>query len=366
MTECALTPELGSPQHMAEFTRRAIRGRVPVSGSFDLTYRCNLRCVHCYAGHLTSRRACEADELGTAQVLRLLSGAAASGCLTLLFSGGEPMVRPDFAEVYRAARRLGMLVTVFSNATMLSDEVLGALVEYPPLKVEVSVYGASEAVYERVAGVPGSFRRAWQGIDRLTAAGVRVGLKTMILRENAREVAAVEETARRLGMSFRLDPLVTPRLDGHPAPLAQRVDPRTAVDLELASEKRLHDTAAYAARQKAKASAPDLYRCGAGVMAFHLDPAGVLRPCLMSRAHAFPAAGPGFAAAWRQAVAAMSGLRMAAEAECAGCPHVSLCGYCPGLFALETGSVHGHSDYVCKLGETRTAMVAAMTKARIP
>ena len=359
MTDCVRPLELGSPEHMRAFTRRVVRDHVPVSGAFDLTWRCNLRCTHCYVGHAVGRRAEDAGELGTRQVLRLASEAADAGCLYLLLSGGEPFLRPDFPEIYRGVRRLGMLVSVFTNATLLRDDVLAALVEYPPQKVEISVYGASAAVYERVTGVPGSFRRAWRGIDRLLESGVTVGLKTMILRENLHEVAAMEAMATELGLSFRVDPLISPRLDGDPGPLVQRVDPRAAAELELASEKRFADTVAHVARQTATVGAPDLYRCGAGMMTFDLDPQGVLRPCLMCREPAVPAVSVGFGAAWQQVTAAMTDVGLGADADCQGCSLVSLCGYCPGLFALEKGSVYRHPEYACRLGAARSAVIGA-------
>ena len=359
MTGCAQPLEIGSPEYMHEFSRRVVRDRVPVSGAFDLTYRCNLRCSHCYAGHAVGQRPEDAGELGTAEVLRLAAEAAETGCLYLLLSGGEPFLRPDFPQIYRGVRRLGMLVSVFTNATLVRDDVVAALVEYPPQKVEVSVYGASAAVYERVTGVPGSFRSAWRGIDRLLESGVMVGLKTMILRENVHEVAAMEATALDLGLSFRLDPLLSPRLDGDPRPLAQRVDPHAAAALELASEKRLADTVAHVARQAATVGAPDLYRCGAGITTFDLDPRGVMRPCLMCREPAVPAAVAGFGAAWREVTAAMKDVALAADPVCRDCSLVSLCGYCPGLFALESGSLYHRSDYVCRLGEARSAVIGA-------
>ena len=362
MLDCAAGTELGSQEHMAAFTRRAIDAHVPLNGAFDLTYRCGLRCVHCYCGHLVAQRPADAAEMPTATALRLLGEAADAGCMFLLLSGGDPLLHAGFARIYVEARRLGMVVSVFTNATLVTDEVADLLAEYPPRCVDVSVYGASAEVFDRVTGVPGSYRRAWRGIERLLARGVRVSLKTMILRDNLHEVALMERRAEELGLSFRLDPLVTPRLDGDLAPLRQRVEPEAAVALEYASRKRAEDLAAYEAREVALPPTARQYRCGAGVITFNLDPQGVLRPCLLSREHAFDAAAAGFQAAWRAASAAVADPRLPGDPECASCPHVHVCGYCAGLFALETGSAGRHNGYNCGLGVYRSAIISRLHK----
>jgi radical SAM protein with 4Fe4S-binding SPASM domain len=363
LIDCAAMIDLGSPEHMARFTRRAMSERVPFSGAFDLTYRCNLRCVHCYCGHAGGQTAAGASELGTDAALRLLREAADAGCLFMLLSGGEPLLRRDFTEIYLAACRLGIRTTVFTNATLLDERVLAAFRDYPPYLVEVSVYGRSQAVYEAVSGVRGSHAKAMAGIHLLLGAGVRVGLKTMILRDNLNEVAAIESLADDLGCAFRLDALVTPRLDGDPAPLEQRVDPRVAASLELASEKRKREAAAFRDRQMAEPDTPDLFRCRAGVMGFHLDPQGVLRPCLMSQQYGVDAVEMGFAAAWASTVETMRGLRREEDSRCSDCEWRALCGYCPSLFALETGSAHQYSPYVCGLGEQRVGIIDATCEA---
>jgi radical SAM protein with 4Fe4S-binding SPASM domain len=335
-----------------------------MNGSFDLTYRCNFRCVHCYGRHLVGQTRSHAAELETTQVVDLLSEAADAGCLMLLMSGGEPLMREDFIQVYTAARRLGMVVSVFSNASLVTQAHIDTFGEYPPEMVEVSVYGATEATYERITGVPGSFRRARLGIDRLLAGGVRVGLKTMILRDNVEEVADIEAFARDLGVRFRLDPLVTARLDGDPAPLEQRVDPQRAVEIELSSGTRRAELSRFFRRQQAAGvpgtgKAGELYYCGAGIASFHIDPHGFMHPCLLSPAIAYNAVAMGFATAWKAVTAAIDDVTWDGAGMCVDCPTIDLCGYCPGVFALEKASPSRPPEYLCQLGEYRLRGIGA-------
>ncbi len=141
----------------ADFGRRLVNLRVPISGTLELTHRCNLGCVHCYLGSRQDRQHSAEREMTTDEVLSVLDQVAAAGCLNLVLSGGEPLLRRDFAEIYRHARGLGLVVTVFSNATLVTEELVDLFRDYPPYAVDISVYGATPATYEKVTGVAGSF-----------------------------------------------------------------------------------------------------------------------------------------------------------------------------------------------------------------
>jgi MoaA/NifB/PqqE/SkfB family radical SAM enzyme len=367
---CAAQLDLGSSEHMGQVFKRACRERLPVCGGFDLTYRCNFRCVHCYVGHMVGQSRSKAEELTTAQAVALLAAAADAGCLMMLLSGGEPLLREDFIEIYQAAKRLGLIVTVFTNASLVTERHLDAFADSPPHLVEVSVYGATEATYERVTGVPGAFERVRRGIEQLMDRRVPVALKTMILRENVHEVPAMEAWARDLGVRFRLDPAISPRFDGDSSPLGQRVEPETAVALELSTETRRAEVAGFVERQRGAAEcetlpSTHLYRCGAGIASFHLDPLGYLHPCLMARTIAYNSLAIGFGAAWRAVTSAVDQAEWGGAGGCADCPSILLCGYCPGLFELEKATPARPPEYLCRLGETRYGIIDAKRREAV-
>ena len=360
--DCDTRVVFGSSDHLKRVFARVGRERVPMSGTFDLTFRCNYRCVHCYAGHLTAQSPAQAAEMNTEQIIELLTAAADAGCLLLLLSGGEPLLREDFVEIYAAAKKLGLIVTVFTNASLVEEPHLDVFAEFPPHMVEVSVYGVTQATYERVTGVPGSFRRARAGIDRLLDRGVRVGIKTMILRDNVGEISALEAWARDLQVPFRVDPLVTPRLNGDLSPLEQRVDPSLAAELEMGREEVRAGIAKFLSAHERGGSEDvitddRLYRCGAGTGSFHIDPRGLMHPCLMSTAIAYNAISSGFADAWKAVKAEVDQATWDATSACAKCSSILLCGYCPALFHLEDASPSRPPEYLCRLGESRLRVV---------
>ena len=354
--DCGIQPELGSREHLSEVYRRAREDRVPVGCTFDLTHRCNFRCIHCLVGHETAQSRSQAGELTTEQAKSLLKEVADAGCLFLLMSGGEPLLRNDFADIYVEARRLGMVVTVFSNGSLVTAEHVEVFREFTPRMVEITLYGATEATFDRITGTPGSYQRAWRGIERLLDGGIAMGLKSMIMRDNVDEIPAMEARAQELGVTFRLDPVITPRLDGDLSPLLQRVDPEQAAEIELSSHRRRTELTDYLSREYLDAQVEPTdraYRCSAGTVSCHIDPQGFLRPCVMSEELVYNTTTLGYLHAWRAAVAACDQGIWEDAGLCSGCPDIALCGYCAGLFALEQVTPSRPPEYLCRLGRAR-------------
>lgn len=338
-------------ERIAALQQRLRRGAVPVGGSIEPTRRCNLRCVHCYLG--AERAEPGRAELGTDDWRRLIDQAAAAGLIDLVVTGGEPLLRPDFAPLYTHAKNSGLRVTLFTNGTLVDERTAELLRELPPLAVEVSIYGATEATHERVTGVPGSFRLCRRGLELLAGAGVALAVKTVLMTLNIREAAGMARIAADLGASWRFDPAIFPRLDGDRAPLAFRVSPAEAAALDIPDAERAGRWRA--CYEAARSRPPDelLYSCGAGVTSFHVDPSGTLLPCLMSRRPAAAPAATGFAEAWRAVSAGVAALRAHPGYRCNSCDKRNVCGLCPPFFELEGGSLEEPSPYLCELGDRR-------------
>ncbi|MBN2346834.1 MAG: radical SAM protein [Candidatus Aminicenantes bacterium] len=339
-----------------EFSRRISAERVPFSGSLALTHRCNLGCLHCYS------RAGDgpgAAELGMERWLEIIDEIKEAGCLYLLLTGGEPLLREDFASIYSHAKRNGFLVTVFTNATLLDDRLAGLFAELPPRLVEVSLYGAGAETHDRVTGVPGSFFRAWRGIERLVARGIPLGLKSVMMTLNIGEIAAIEERARAIGARFRLDPAVFPTLAGDRSPLALRVPPEQAVAREFSDPRRVDEMREFYSRFRGVRGPDSVYACAAGMSTFHVDPFGKLYPCVMATRHGCELAGAGFLRRWREEMPRVREAVLDAGSPCRTCEWKSVCGYCPGFFGLENGDERVPSAYVCELGRLRYERLTA-------
>jgi radical SAM protein with 4Fe4S-binding SPASM domain len=317
-----------------------------------MTNRCNLRCVHCYLGDERNAESA-ARELDTAFWLSVVDQIADAGCLNLLITGGEPFLRRDFAEIYTHAKRRGLLVSLFTNGTRLDDALLRLFTELPPWFVEISLYGATKETYDRVTTVPGAYEKCLAGVDALVGAGVRVGLKTVILQGNRHEIAAMRRMAEERGALFRVDPAVFPCRDGDLAPLDLRVPPAEAVAIEMADPQRLKGTADLYDRMKGLPADDRLFPCMAGVTTFHVEPSGRLQPCMMADEHGFDLHQGSFREGWESVLLAFREIEVPPGYECNSCERRFLCGLCPAQTKMETGSAERKSEYYCALGQER-------------
>jgi MoaA/NifB/PqqE/SkfB family radical SAM enzyme len=207
---CGQLPRLSDEAYWSEFAEKIERQRIPFSGSIALTHRCNLTCMHCYAKEDTKRREDSSPELNIEQWKKTITEIKAAGCLYLLITGGEPLLRDDFADVYAYAKRQGFLITLFTNGTLVTGEIVKLFRQLPPRRIEITLYGAGAATHDRITGVPGSYECCLRGVEMLLAGGLNVALKSVLMTLNLNEFAAMEKIAQGYGVNFRLDAAIFP------------------------------------------------------------------------------------------------------------------------------------------------------------
>jgi len=327
--------------------------RVPASGSINLTNRCNLNCIHCYLGNRDSHLRSPEKELTTDQWFTVIDQITEAGCLYLLLSGGEVLLRPDFAAIYRKAATSGLLVTVFTNGTLLNEETYALFIDLPPQSIEISLYGAKPETYEAVTGVKGSFQKCLAGIQGLHDHQVRFNLKAMILVQNHREIDKIEQIAQGFGVEFRMDPAVSACLDGNQQPMRCRVDPAAAVQAEISTPEKASRWQQYYNQRKKSPATEYLYNCGAGLTNFHIEPDGTLSPCMMLNRPSFDLTKGSFKDGWTNELIKLRKIKAGNNYLCNTCDINILCSGCPATFELESGSSETCSQYMCDIAKCR-------------
>ena len=325
--------------------------RAPLNCLFEITPTCNLRCQFCYV----ALDPYKGPYLSTAQVFSILDKIEQAGVLWLTLTGGEIFSRRDFADIYRYARGKGLLVTLFTNGTMMNEKLAALFRELPPFLVEVSMYGPTAEVYERTTQIPGSFARFERGLDLLQAAEVPLVLKTPLSTLTQDHLAALTSYAKRRGLRYKVDTTVDPRHDGGDEPVVYRIEPRRL--------KILHEEMdAINGRVRAPTPAPpplpecsdvapgatsnDLYRCGAGRTGFFVDALGNASHCVIDRDPSFPI----LAMSWEELWGKMGEWvtqPLPADAPCSGCTLRKKCASCPARSRLATGSPYLKDTYHC-------------------
>jgi radical SAM protein with 4Fe4S-binding SPASM domain len=295
------------------------------------------------------------DEMSTDQILSCLDQVAEAGCLSLLFSGGEPLLRRDFPTIYERAKKKGFLVSVFTNGTLIDESILDLFDDLPPQGVEISVYGSAASTHDLVTRTPGSFDRCLAGVERLLKRKIRLKLKTILMTLNRHEFSAIQELARSRGLDFRLDPAIFPTFGGDRSPLELRVSAEEAVAFDFADRGRARAWTRHFSRGAAAESSNALYQCGAGQRTFHIDSTGKLRPCLMVRneSYSYDLKSGSFQSGWSEVVARVREAKAGVDYACNRCEKRTLCGLCPAFNRLETEREDQPSDYACAIGQLR-------------
>jgi len=336
--------------------QRATQCNIPVSGGLELTQRCHLRCIHCY---IDNQPISCANELSTTEVFTLLDQMAECGCLWLLITGGEPLLRRDFSDIYCHAKKLGMIVTIFTSAANLTPRVADVLAEYPPFLVEATLHGSTETTFDGVTGVQGSFRQFQYGIGLLRELGIPFHLKMIVMRKNLHEVELARQLAIKLGAGdFRFDPLVNADFLHSTKAVDSRITVEEAIKLDLLEpyQDRLEKAYRKAFEEQAQKSVSRdlLFPCRAGKCSFTVSADDKLLPCVLMRVPAYDLRTMSFSEAWRALNRYTTTVRMQEDNHCRTCL-VQTCSRCPAWGYLEYEDPNAKSRFACALQQEREA-----------
>ncbi len=355
------------PVHDYPLWEKLKKKRSLVSFDFEITARCNNSCRHCYINLASNDKAAKAEELSLYQIERFAEEAASLGAIWCLLSGGEPLLRKDFADIYLTLKKKGLLVSLFTNATLITNDHTRLFKSYPPRDIEISVYGVTKETYERVTRKAGSFDAFSRGLNLLLENGLKVRLKAMALRSNINEFPSIFSFCEKKTKDFfRFDPFLHLRYDGNERKnydiISERLSVAEIVALEKSDPKRLkilkkncdkikflkgkHVTSGY------------LFQCGAGRENFSLSYNGTVRLCsgLNHPSCVYDLKTGSLKDAWYKfipKVREMSSNDSKFLKTCYVCPLVNFCMYCPAICHLETGKMDQHSEYFCCLAKSR-------------
>ena len=353
---------------LSEFPLWETPRRIPFAFELEITARCNNNCRHCYinlpAGDMKARK----QELSLEEIKKIIDQAVAMGAIWGLITGGEPLLREDFFSIYLHMKKKGLLVSVFTNATRIGEEHIRLFQKYPPRDIEVTVYGVTQGIYERVTRTEGSYAAFRKGLSLLLESGIEVRLKTMALRSNLHEMPEIARFCREKTKDyFRLDPFLHLRYDRdtrrNEEIRAERLSPEEIAAIERADPERMEALQKSCQRLiSSGASAPEcnhLFYCGAGTGSFSVSYDGAFRLCasLWHPDCVYDLNKGNLQAAWQDFVPQVRALRSNTREfleNCRSCSLVNLCMWCPAHAHLETGAMDARVDYFCRVAHART------------
>ena len=352
----------------ADLHQRQAGERMPLQVSMEVTRRCPLECLHCYnnlpMGDMEARR----RELSKEEHFRILDELVEMGCFWLLYTGGEIFARKDFLEVYTYAKKKGFLITLFTNGTIINEQIADYLAEWPPFAIEITLYGRTRETYEALTAVPGSYDRCLRGIKLLKERGLPLKLKTVATSVNKHEVLAMRQFAEEeMGVEFKMDGQINPRIDCSQSPLAVRLTPEEVVALDMNAPKGMSEYRRLAKRDlesPPNLSASDsIYFCGGGMSGFAINAYGEMGICVISQQETFSVREVGVRRVWEDSLLRLRTRERTRMTKCIQCRIQSLCGMCPANGEMENGDKESPVEFLCHVAHLRAATIGVEVPA---
>ncbi|MFH1641055.1 MAG: radical SAM protein [Candidatus Omnitrophota bacterium] len=335
----------------------------------EITARCNNNCRHCYISLPEKDQVIKQRELSLEAIKDIVDQAVSLGALECLLTGGEPLLREDFFGIYFYLKKKGILVSFFTNATLISEKHINFFKKYPPRNVEVTVYGIDKATYGRVTGRPDLFSSFMRGVELLLDNDIEVRFKAMVLRSNVKELPRIAEFCRqRTKDYFRFDSSLQLRFDGNPQRneqiKAERLSPEEIAILDIADPERHRDlkkecnkliNPEFADEYK---NCDHLFHCAVGSGSFTLTYDGffLLCPSLNHPDLMYDLKKGSLSEACRILNAKARNMRSNRKeflSRCRVCPLLNICMWCPAHAYLEVGELDSPVDYFCKTAHLR-------------
>jgi radical SAM protein with 4Fe4S-binding SPASM domain len=346
----------------ADLHERQAGQRMPLQVSIEVTRRCPLECLHCYNNLPMGDLQAKQRELSTEEHFRVLDELADMGCFWILYTGGEIFARKDFLEIYTYAKQKGFLITLFTNGTIITEAIADYLAEWPPFAIEITLYGRTRETYEALTAIPGSYDRCLRGIRLLRERKLPLKLKTVATSINKHEVVAMRRFAEEeLGVEFKFDGQINPRIDCSQSPLAVRLRPEEVVALDMnapkgASEYRrlaMHDLE----KPASLAQIDTVYFCGGGMNSFAINANGEIGICVISQQETFTIREVGVRRVWEESLLHLRQRKRTQATKCVECRIQSLCGMCPANGEMENGDRESPVAFLCNVAHLRAAVI---------
>jgi AdoMet-dependent heme synthase len=320
---------------------RAIAKRILLSCHLDLTYHCNINCVHCYVKE-ESR-----DELKTSEIKDAIDQLVALDTLFLILSGGEVLTRKDFFEIAEYARKLNFALRIMTNGMLVDEKVADKIAALNPDLISLSIYSTNPKIHDGITGVPGSLEKTINAAELLRERNLKIRITTVIMKQNRNDYPQVHELAQRLGAEFKVDLKVTPKLDGDKSPLQFQLgldelygvlaDPLLELTVDKPIEPHL------------KRFANDI-PCSASHSFLYISPYGDVSPCVQFNVPCGNIREKSLEEIWYHSpqMLEISSLRMSKLPVCSQCELRDNCRYCPGLSYIEEGDIMTPARSTCQ------------------
>lgn len=336
---------------------------IPISGTFELSPLCNMDCKMCFAKMTKEQMEAHAPIKNYKQWLDLAKQACDAGMMFILLTGGEPFLYPNFKELYLGLKKLGLIISINTNGTLINEKIVDWLANDPPRRLNITLYGANNQTYDRLCHNPIGFTQTINAIKLLKSRNISVKLNCSLTPDNIEDLDKIYAIAKELEVPIETAYyMVPPVRDNNIGNEKYRLSPQEAAKAKLRIKQleygedifkdyiagtldRYYDVKNNKISNKKYEPG---FTCRAGNSVFWVDYDGTLMACNFTRNPQFNAFNKPFIESWKNLVKNISNIHLSVK--CHSCSMKSLCGRCAAsAYAENNGDYSAVSNYHCEL-----------------
>lgn len=344
---------------------KASRARIPIMCSFELLPTCNLKCKMCYVRKTPEEVRAGGGLKNADWWLALAKEGCKHGLLYPLLTGGEPFLHPEFDRILSGMLDMGLQVSINTNGTMIDEKWADFLREHPPIRVNLTLYGASEEAYQRLCGSGEAFKRVRRAVALLKERGIRLKFNASITPDNVADLPAMIAYASEQECPIQVATYMFPPLRRDSTLVGQndRLSPEDAALARVTADYLQNEPLWFVTQAERYRNFVPLeqepwnmgiapaqgMRCRAGLSSFWVDWQGNFLNCGMYGSVKLPAESADFPQMWKQLVEQTAAVRY--QPACFGCPNRPLCHPCIAMIRNECGAHEGRPEYMCRMNQ---------------
>ena len=351
-----MDPIQGATTLERRLVHKAKQSKVPINGSIELLPLCNMNCDMCYVRLSCAEMEAQGRLRSLDEWLHVAEEMKDTGTLFLLITGGEPLLYPDFKQLYLKMKDMGFVITINTNGTLIDETWADFFGKHKPRRINITLYGADDQAYRELCHYPGGFDKVIHAVKLLKEREVDVKLSSSLTRANQNNMARIIDLGEELGIPVRVDTYMMPAIRERNRPYDEqsRLDPVSAARVRIQALKQEMGKElfeeyvrkiVFEVEHILPEDGPGKVHCLAGNCSFTINWQGYLRPCVVMSEPSVSVFEEGFEKAWQKVSDAVSEIRTSSV--CNACKYRPICRTCCASALLEEGSYDAVPEYMC-------------------
>lgn len=343
--------------------------RAPFSAGIELTAKCNLNCIHCYAKPNRKH-----NDMTTDEFKFIFDTLIEHGLIEAYFTGGEIFTRSDFEEIYVYAKKKGVLIALLTNITLLNEHLIELFKEYPVETISTTMYGYTEETYEKVTGVKGSYKMFMNALELLQKNNIPFELKYVAMKQNFNEVDQAREFGKKLGVPMMVSMNIHAMNDGTTDPVNLRMTPQEVFDFDMNDTDRREswenmaksilagEMKLYPERASKRFAEGFLYPCSIACQEVFITSDCKMQGCVRVPYYQFDLRKGTFDDGWEYLRKTILEKKASSNYKCLTCQDTRFCEHCVGSFMLAYGDEEHVDPFSCEVASLRKQFVYSAMK----